>query len=138
MPTHRFSEPAVKAVFEAYPQMLQQPLRRLRALILDTASSLPEIGPVEETLKWGQPAYRPRRPRTGTTLRIDALKGSPDGYALFIHCQSRLAAEFREIYPDVFRFDGERALLFVTGEPPPVGPLQHCIALALTYHARRR
>ncbi len=138
MPIHRFSDAGVKAVFDAYPQMLQTPLRDLRALILDTAAALSAIGPIEESLKWGQPAYRPKKPRTGTTVRIDAFKGEEIGYALFVNCKTTLASDVRNLYPGVFRLEGERAILFAAGEVPPVEPLKHVVALALTYHARER
>jgi hypothetical protein len=137
MPIHRFSNPTVKAAFEAYPQMLQSPMLELRGHILDVARAMPGVGPVDEMLRWGQPAYRPRRTRTGTTIRIDAMKGAADGYALFVPCQTSLVAEFRELYPKRFRFEGDRALAFEAGEALPVEPLKHCIALAFTYFARR-
>ena len=129
-----FDDPAVRAVFDAYPPKLRADLLALRALILDTAAKTDGVGPLVETLKWGQPSYL----RIGTTVRIDALKDRPDGYALFVHCQSRLADAFRQLYPDQFTFDGNRALLFTTGQPRPDDALKHCIALALTHHLRKR
>jgi hypothetical protein len=137
MPIHRFSNPAVKAAFEAYPQMLQAPLSELRGHILDVGRAMPGVGPVDEMLRWGQPAYRPRRPKTGTTIRIDALKSQSDGYALFVPCQTSLIAEFRGLYAKKFAFDGDRAIRFTAGDAVPVEPLKHCIALAFTYFARR-
>ena len=137
MPIHRFSNPTVKAVFEAYPQMLQTPLSELRDHILDVGKAMPGVGPVDEMLRWGQPAYRPRRPKTGVTIRIDALKTQSDGYALFVPRQTSLVAEFRELYPKKFAFDGDRAIRFTAGDAVPVEPLKHCIALAFTYFARR-
>lgn len=133
-----FDDPAVKAVFDAYPPPLRADLLALRALILDTAAETDGVGPLVETLKWGQPSYLPARPRIGTTVRIDALKDRADGYALFVHCQSRLAETFRQRYPDQFTFDGNRALLFTQGQPLPRDALEHCIALALTLHLRKR
>jgi hypothetical protein len=137
MPIHRFSNPTVKAAFEAYPQMLQTPMSELRGHILDVGKAMPGVGPVDEMLRWGQPAYRPRRPKTGTTIRIDALKTQRDGYALFVPCQTSLIAEFRELYSKRFEFDGDRAIHFTVGDAMPVEPLKHCIALAFTYFARR-
>jgi hypothetical protein len=45
-------------------------------------------------------------------------------------------AEIR-VYPDLFAFDGKRAVLFSHGEKPPRAALKHCIAMALTYRATR-
>ena len=35
---------------------------------------------------------------------------------------------------DTFQFEGQRAVIFSTGSPPPEAALRHLIALALTYH----
>lgn len=125
--------PQVGAVFDALPGHQRDALLNLRRLILDAAAEA-GVGDLVETLKWGEPAYRPARPRTGTTVRINALKGSVDGYALYVHCQTSLMDQYRLLYPDDFTFDGQRALLFSTERPVPEAALKHCIALALTYH----
>ena len=88
-------------------------------------------------MKWGEPAYLPAKPGIGTTIRINALKGSKDRYALFVNCQTSLVADFRELYGDAFAFEGKRALIFDAGKKVPEEALKHCIALALTYHARK-
>ncbi len=125
----------VGAVFDALPPGQRDALLVLRQLILDTAGSA-DVGELVETLKWGDPAYLPKRPRVGTTVRINALKGTTDGYALYVHCQTTLLDQYRLLYPEAFAFDGQRALLFSTREPLPEDALRHCIALALTYHRR--
>ena len=89
-----------------------------------------------ESLKWGEPAYRPAKSRTGTTIRMDALKGSDDGHALYFHCQTTLLAQFRTLYADVLHFEGNRAILLRTTDPLPREALTHCIALALGYHLK--
>ena len=88
------------------------------------------------TLKWNEPAYHPVRPRIGTTIRLGPLRNEPEAYALFVHCQTSLADTFRQLYPDLLQVDGERALVFRLGEPVPAEALDHCIALALTYHLK--
>lgn len=133
-----FDDAAVGAVFAAYPDGLRADLLALRALIFATARATAGVGALVETLKWGQPAYLPARPRIGSTIRIDAVKRLPARYALFVHCQTTLMASFRERYPDAFAFEGNRALVFARGAALPRAALKHCIALALTYHARQR
>ena len=124
--------PEVAAVFDAYSTPQRQALLALRGLILAAAD---EAGvEVVETLKWGQASYLPAKPRVGTTVRIDVLKDSADGYALYVHCQTSLMASYRHLYPDSFTFEGERALLFSSSQPVPEAALKHCFALALTYH----
>ena len=131
-----FGDPDVEAVFDAYPATLRKALLDLRRLIFETAARTERIGELVETLKWRQPAYLTERPKTGSTIRIDALKDRDDGYALFFHCQSRLVPTIRQLYPDDFDFDGNRALRFTLGEPIPEPAVRHCIALALTYRLR--
>jgi len=128
----------VKPVFDAYPEPARTALLALRNLVFETAAADPAIGRIEESLKWGQPAYRPVRPRTGSTLRMDKA-GEGDGeLALYFHCQTDLVGHFREIYPDLFRFEGNRAVLLDADAMPPRETLRHLIALTLTYHARKR
>lgn len=124
----------VQAAFEAYPPALRTALLDLRALILETAAETPGVGPLTEALRWKQPSYLTEQSGSGTTIRIDALKGSADGYALYVNCKTTLLESYRHLYPDAFRFEGRRALVFSTASPPPREALRHCIALALTYH----
>ena len=133
-----FEDAAVRKVFAAYPLRLRADLLGLRALIFDTAHATKDVGALIETLKWGQPAYVPSTPRTGTTVRIDALKSPETKYAIFFHCQTTLVPTFRELYADRFSFQGDRAIVFSPGEKVPQEALRHCIALALTYHLRPR
>ena len=106
-------------------------------MILKAAAETEGVGRLIETLKWGEPAYLPARPKVGSTVRIDALKGSTERYAAFFHCQTNLLATFRELYPKDFMFEGERALLFSVDGKMPSAPFKHCVALALTYHQRK-
>ena len=129
-----FTDPAVKSAFDKYPGEVRAELLTLRQLVFETASETSGVGPLTETLKWGQPAYLTEKPRTGSTIRIDALKGAPSRVALFVHCQTRLMEMFLEHYPDTFDTDGKRALHFAVGDTFPKAALKHCIAMALTYH----
>ena len=128
----------VAAIFADYPARLRGKLRQLRKLILDTADTTQGVGRIEETLKWGQPSYLTVAPKSGSTIRIDRLKSSNDQYAIYFNCQTDLVATFRELYPGQFRFEGNRAIIFNVKDELPKAELTHCIALALTYHARKR
>jgi hypothetical protein len=136
MPVHRVSDPGVKAAFASYPQEMRWALEDLRNTILDVADAVRGVGRIEESLKWGQPAYRPVAPRTGATVRIGPMPNSETDYALFFHCQTTLAEDFDALYPGVFNIVGNRALVFSLGDVAPDMPLRHCIALALAYHLR--
>jgi hypothetical protein len=125
---------AVAAVFDAYPSAVRAALLDLRRLILETAAATPGVGPLTEALRWGQPSYLTEQSKSGTTIRIDAVKGSADAYALYVNCKTTLLESYRHLYPDAFRFEGQRALVFSAQAKPPEAALRHCIALALTYH----
>lgn len=133
---HRLSDPAVKAAFAAYPQQIRLPLEELRGMILETAAAIPGIGPIEESLKWGQPSYAPIKPGLGTAVRIGPVPDTREDYALYVHCQTTLVETFRNLYRDRLRFMGSRAMVFTAGEIPPAAPVKHFIALALTYYMR--
>jgi len=128
----------VEDVFKAYPEKLKRKLMSLRHLIFDTASEIERVGPLEETLKWGQPSYLTQQTKSGTTIRIDQIKSEPGHYGMFVHCQTSLISTYRELYPDILSFDGKRCVKFNELDDPPEGVLRNCIALALTYHLNNR
>src|SRR5262245_11924707 len=131
------SSAAIDAVFAAYPPPVKSRLQALRGLIFDTAKTTKGVGALEEALKWGQPSYLTTESKSGSTVRIDRLKTDPGGYAVYFHCQTDLVETFRELYPEL-RYSGNRAILLDAGEKLPEAALRHCIALALTYHARKK
>jgi hypothetical protein len=133
-----FSEPAVEAVFRAYPAPVMANLLALRRLILDTAKTTTGVGALKETLKWGQPSYLTAETKSGSTIRIDQVKSAANQYAVYFHCQTDLVATFRELYPREFSFGGNRSILLNAGDEIDQPALRHCLALALTYHLNKR
>src|ERR1700688_3583963 len=98
-----FSDPAVDAVFNAYPKPIKARLLALRRRIFDTAKATKGVGALQETLKWGQPSYLTTETKSGSTIRIDRVKSAPDQYAVYFHCQTDLVETFRELYPTQLR-----------------------------------
>ena len=47
-------------------------------------------------------------------------------------------AIFRTLFPQDFRFEGQRALVFDLHSPLPLDALGFCIAVALTHHLAKR
>jgi hypothetical protein len=133
----RFADPRVASRFKSYPPALRARLMALRDLVFDTADATAGVGRLTETLKWAQPSYLTEETGSGTTVRIDRLK-TDDGYAIYFHCQSGLIGQFRELYPDTFKYEGERAIHLGAKDRLPVSELSHCVALALTHHLRRK
>lgn len=134
----RIDNPEVAATFEAYPPKLRKRLLALRSLILETAASIDGVGEVEEVLRWGEPSYLTSRPKSGTTVRVGAVRGSEDQYAMYVHCQTNLLESYRELYADELTFLGDRGLVFDINDDVPTEAVAHCIALALRYHADKQ
>ncbi len=128
----------VAAVFESYPPKFRRKLMALRRLILRTAESTEGVGEIEETLKWGEPAYVTSQSKSGSTVRIGWKKSAPAQYSIYFHCQTHLVDTFRELFPDEFRFDGKRSIVFEEDDLVPTQPLSICIATALTYHRNKK
>ncbi len=124
---------AVEAVFAAYPDQVRPAMLALRELIFACAGS-EHIAAIEETLKWGEPSYLAKH---GSTLRIDWKPKHPDKIGVYFHCQTLLIETIKEVYGDLFEYEGNRAILLPLEKPLARQPLQHCMALALSYHKRK-
>ncbi len=130
--------PKIDKVFGAYPKRVQTKLQAIRKLIFETARKADGVGPLEEALRWGQPSYLTPVSKSGSTIRIDKAKGRDDAVAVFFHCQTNLVETVREMYPEDFAFEGNRALIMDVARPLPKQALRHALALALTYHLRKK
>ena len=137
-PIKGINSPQVAAVFDAYPQQIKPKLMFLRKLILETAAVIKEVGEIEETLKWGEPSYLTSKTKSGSTVRIDWKENKPDQYAIFFKCTANLVPAFKEKYPNKFRYEGNRSIIFNIEDVVPVKELKNCIALALTYHINKK
>ena len=107
----------------------------VRAWIFEEAAAL-GVGPLTETLKWGEPSYLTEATRAGTTVRLAWKAKALEDLQLLVHCQTRLVDTFRERFGDTLSFSGNRAVHVPLEGPVAEGPIRQCIALALTYHRR--
>lgn len=130
--------PAVLAAFGQYPEAIRRQLMTLRSLILSTAAKTDGVGVIDETVKWGEPAYVTAESRSGSTIRIGTIPGTTDEYAIFFNCRTTLVDSFRAFFPNEFRFDGTRAIVFRLGDGVPRDALAHCVEAALMYHRRKK
>ncbi len=125
------SNPKVQPVFNSYPDSVKEKLLNLRNLIIETAYEIEEIAALEETLKWGEPSYLTKY---GSTIRIDWKSKTPNQYAMYFKCTSKLVSTFKMIYTNRFKFEGNRAIVFNLEDNIPIKELKDCIAAALRYH----
>jgi Domain of unknown function (DU1801) len=129
-----FANAAVAQTFAAYPAGMRRKLLALRELIFQTAAATIGVGDLDETLKWGEPAYLTTKSKSGSTVRIDWKKSNPTRYAMYFNCQTNLIETFKTLFPAEFKFEGNRAIIFEESETIPTEALAYCIATALTYH----
>jgi hypothetical protein len=127
----------VAKLLTACPVPAASHVQALRALIYETAADTEEAGQLTETLKWGQPAYLTHSPCTGTTIRL-GWDEAGQAVSVFVHCQTTLVKEWRDLYETKLELIGNRQLRLRTDKPLPQAALKHCIAMALTYHSRKK
>ncbi len=119
------------SVFDAYPAKARAILLKLRELIHQVASD-ETAGPVEESLKWGEPSFATS---TGSPIRMDWKARQPEVCGLYFVCSTTLIETFRELFPTEMKYSGNRAIVLPIDESLPEKELRQCIALALRYHS---
>lgn len=129
-----FKDPDVKATFASFPASARTGLLALRRLIFETAAATPCVGALDETLKWGQPAYLTPETKSGSTIRLGVPKQG--GFAIYTHCQTTILSDFRGMFPDGFVYEGNRGIHFKDSEALPLDELRLLIRSALTYHLK--
>lgn len=127
------TDKSVAAVFAAYPPHVKPLMLELRELILSCRGE-EHIDAIEETLKWSEPSYLAKH---GSTLRMDWKPKNPDRIGIYFHCQTLLVETIKEVYGDLFEYEGKRAVLLPLDKPLAKKQLQHCMILALIYHKRK-
>lgn len=130
--------PAPETIVQAmirYPEAARSRLLDVRDAIFAVAETSPGVGPLTETLKWGEPAYLTEVSRSGSTIRLGLSGATP---AVFFNCKTSLIERFRAMGMTEFGFDGNRGLLLPMTGPLPREALDFCLHAALTYHRRGR
>jgi hypothetical protein len=92
----------VAAVFSAFPAHVRARLLEVRELIFETAADIEGVGPLTETLKWGEPAYLTQATGSGSTIRLGWFRSSARDCAVLFNCRTTLVDDFRSQFPDVF------------------------------------
>ena len=128
--------PEVDAALASYTPAQRRRLLQLRKLIIKTARQL-DIGELIETTKWSEPAYMPKRPRTGTTIRLGCKKGDHAHYRLYVNCQTSLIDTFKTLFAEL-DYEGNRGVIFPVDQAPPADVVGVMVEAALTYHKNKR
>lgn len=125
------TSPAFEEKFAEYPGKIRSKMEYLRKLVRETAEVTEGITKLEETLKWGEPSFVTKH---GSTLRMDWKNKSPEQYAMYFQCSSRLVETFRTVFGKIFNYEGSRAIIFRLDQKIPTKELQVCIKTTLTCH----
>lgn len=125
------TDPKFKEVLANYPDSIRGKMQFLRDLVIETAEETEGVDELEETLKWGEPSFVAKN---GSTLRMDWKAKTPDQYAMYFQCSSRLVDTFRMAFDQKFQYEGNRAIVFQLNQEIPVAALKECIKATLTYH----
>jgi hypothetical protein len=128
----------VADVLSGFPTPVRKRLLEVRSLIFDIAAKSDGVGPLTETLKWGEPAYLTEVTGSGSTIRLGWKKSSERNCAILFNCRTTLVDIFRSQFPEAFVYENSRAILLNASAPLPKAPLSICLSLALTYHRRQR
>lgn len=126
----------MRAAFEQFDQAICLKLLEVRSMIFEIAASRENIGAITETLKWGQPSYLTEQTKSGTTIRLGAVKDRPDKFGIYVHCQTNLIESFRQMFGDEIGFEKNRAVVLSVDEKLPTDIISICILEALTYHQK--
>ncbi|MGI0107016.1 DUF1801 domain-containing protein [Salinimicrobium sp. WS361] len=125
------TDPKVETVFANYPDFVRDKMQHLRELVIETAEETEGVTVLEETLKWGEPSFVTKN---GSTLRMDWKEKTPDQYALYFQCTSKLVDTFRLVFDHKFQYEGNRAIVFQLNQKIPELELKECIRASLNYH----
>lgn len=134
------SPPVPGPVAEAlsrHPAPVRARLLEIRGIIFAVAADTEGIGPLTETLRWGEPAYLTEISKSGITIRLGTTRSAPEACAVLFNCKTTLVENFWTHFPGDFAFEGNRALIMPIARALPHQPLKLCLRAALTYHRRK-
>lgn len=115
---------------KSYPEPAKTVLLNIRKWMDDIAKH-DQLSEIEETFKWGEPAYLVKQ---GSTIRMDYKHKFEGKVALYFNCKTPLIETFKEVYSNEFEYQGNRLMLIDLNKPLPEASIKHCLSLALNYH----
>jgi hypothetical protein len=80
----------VAAAFTAFSERVRARLLQVRDHIFETAADIEGVGPLTETLKWGEPAYLTEATGSGSTIRLGWFRSSERECAVLFNCRTTL------------------------------------------------
>lgn len=132
-----FASPDVSAKFNTCPAHARRALMSIRDWILELAGEIDGVGPITESLKWGEPAWRPKS-GSGITIRADWKTKTPDQIMIFFDCKTDLIDRTRSLLSADLTTEGNRAIILPLDRPLPEPAIKTALGWALTYHRDRK
>jgi len=137
MPAPPFSNADIAAKFATYSEGARQMLLTIRAWVFELANDKVKVGKIDESLKWGEPAWRPKS-GSGTTIRADWKAKSPDQVMIFFDCKTDLIDRTRSLLSADLTCEGNRAIILPINSPLPEDAIKTALGWALSYHLDRK
>lgn len=110
------ANPDVAAKFNACPAHARRVLMSIRGWIFELAGEINGVGPIGESLKWGEPAWRPKS-GSGITIRADWKAQTPDQVMIFFDCKTDLIDRTRSLLSPDLATEGNRAIILPLDHP---------------------
>ncbi len=124
-------------IYDSYPNDIKHYLLKFRQIIYEVSQNSDEIGEIEESVKWGQPSYRPMN-KSGTTIRLGWSAKKPNVYSIFVPCQTTIIRDFKVLYPNELNYIGNREICFDKHKDIKLKVITEFINQALTYYLVRK
>ena len=137
MTTPAFQSDDVALKFASYPQPARQMLLTIRGWLFDLAAQKEAVGTLVESLKWGEPAWRPKS-GAGITIRADWKEKTPDQVMVFFDCKTDLIDRTRSLLSNELTCEGNRAIILPLTKPLSEDALKTALGWALSYHHDRK
>ncbi|KJE34400.1 hypothetical protein UF64_15085 [Thalassospira sp. HJ] len=132
-----FASAEVAAKFNACPAAARRALMSIRDWVFELAGEIDGVGQVTESLKWGEPAWRPKS-GSGITIRADWKPKAPDQVMIFFDCKTDLIDRTRSLLSADLATEGNRAIILPLDRPLPEPAIKTALSWALTYHLDRK
>jgi len=132
-----FATTDVAAKFATYPDKPRQMLLTIRRWIFEITGDEASIGTLDESLKWGEPAWRPKS-GSGITIRANWKEKTPNQVMVFFDCKTDLIDRTRSLLSADLTCEGNRAIILPIDTPLPEAALKTALGWALTYHHDRK
>ena len=123
----------IQSATAGYPPEALRTFLKIRTMIFEEADRL-DAGPLEETLKWGEPAYLTSVTKSGSTIRVAWKPADPDNCNIYLNCNTDLVARFKTDFPSALKTTGNRCIHVPLAAEVAELPIRAAISMALTYH----